>query len=199
MRKVFVSILVILLFLNFSSIGMACTGFTASDENKVLAGMTEDNYSSRRYVEIYPPEDGKFGRIFFGYERYGIQQMINDQGLFWDGFWAPHLDIQNGAGKPRPTGWMLDDWMEVCSTVDEIIDIYNSYDWRNTGIEDAMLFFVDAEGNSAIIEGDDIVYKEGSYQAVTNFYQTHPELGGFGFDRYDTAIDMLDSMDDFSM
>ena len=105
---------------------LACTGFTASDENKVLVGMNEDNYSSRRYVEIYPPEDGRYGRIFFGYERYGIQQMINDQGLFWDGFWAPHLDIQKGFGKPSPASW-IDQWMEYCSTVDEVIDIYNSF------------------------------------------------------------------------
>ncbi len=191
-------ILMIISIVSLSINSLACTGFTASDENKVLVGMNEDNYSSRRYVEIYPPEDGRYGRIFFGYERYGVQQMINDQGLFWDGFWAPHLDIQKGTGKPRPSNW-IDHWMEYCSTVDEIINIYNSFDWRNTGIEDAMLFFVDAQGNSAIIEGDDIVYKEGNYQAVTNFYQTHPELGGFGFDRYDIAIDMLENMNDFSM
>jgi hypothetical protein len=198
MKRGVKTIIVIIFILNFTSIGMACTGFTAYDDKNVLAGMNEDNYSTRRYIEIYPPEDGKFGRIFFGYEGYYIQQMINDQGLLWDGFWAPHLDVQNGAGKPRPNTW-IDDWMEVCSTVDEVIDIYNSYDWRNTGIEDAMLFFVDRQGNSAIIEGDDIIFKEESHQAVTNFYQTHPELGGFGFDRYETAINMLGNMNDFSM
>jgi hypothetical protein len=181
-----------------TSIGLACTGFTSFDDTKVLAGMNEDNYSTRRYVQIYPPEEGKFGKIFFSYVGYGVQQMINDQGLFWDGFWAPHLDIYEGEGKPRPNTW-IDEWMDVCSTVDEVIDIYNSYDWRDTGIEDAMLFFVDRHGNSAIIEGDEIIYKEGNYQVVTNFYQTHPELGGYGFDRYNTAVDLLNNMNDFSM
>jgi hypothetical protein len=124
---------------------------------------------------------------------------MNDQGLFYDGYWAPHLDIQNGAGKPRPYGWMIDEWMEIYSTVDEIIDSYNTYNWRDSGIEDAMLFFIDAQGNSVIIEGDEIIYETGNYQVVTNFYQSHPELGGYGFDRYETAINMLENMDDFSM
>ena len=190
----------IVFILNSASIGIACTGFTASDENKVLVGSNEDSFNTRRYVEIYPPEEGIFGKIFFCYERAYCQQAMNNQGLFYDGFWAPHLDIQKGEGKPAPPdGWMIDDWMNTCSTVDEVIESYESYDWRDSGIEDAMLFFVDRQGNSAIIEGDEIVYKEGSYQAVTNFYQTNPELGGFGFDRYDTAVDMLENMDDFSM
>jgi hypothetical protein len=204
MKKRICVTLVILFFLMSSSIGLAsigiaCTGFTASDDNKVLVGTNEDNRPTRRYVEIHPPGEGKYGKIYFIYDGFGIQQIVNDQGLFWDGFWAPHLDILEGEGKPPPYSWMIDEWMDVCSTVNEIIDIFNSYDWRGTGIEDAMLFFVDRYGNSAIIEGDEIVYKEGSYQAVTNYYQTHPELGGYGFDRYDTAIDMLENMDDLTM
>jgi hypothetical protein len=193
-----ITILEILFVINASSVS-ACTGFTASDDDKVLVGSNEDWRRYRRYVEIYPPEEGAYGKIFFCYDVAYCQQAMNDQGLFYDGFWAPHLDIDEGAGKPRPPGWMIDDWMNECSTVDEVIDSYESYDWRDSGIEDAMLFFVDRHGDSAIIEGDEIVYKEGSYQAVTNYYQTHPELGGYGFDRYETAINMLENMNDFSM
>ncbi|UCB59093.1 MAG: hypothetical protein JSV67_01990 [Thermoplasmatales archaeon] len=200
MRKVKIISICIFFIIVSMNIVSACTGFTASDDNKVLVGSNEDSFNTRRYVEIYPPEEGIFGKIFFCYERAYCQQAMNDQGLFYDGFWAPHFDIQEGEGKPSPPdGWMIDDWMNTCSTVDEVIESYESYDWRDSGIEDAMLFFVDRQGNSAIIEGDGIVYKAGNYQVVTNFYQTHPELGGFGFDRYETAIDMLENMDDFSM
>jgi hypothetical protein len=180
------------------NIASACTGFTLSDNNKVLVGSNEDNTPSRRYVEIIPPLDGKYGKILFGYEGYGINQRINDQGLFWDGFWAPHLDIIKGEGKPRPDSW-IDEWLEVCSTVDEVIDIFNGYDWRDTGLEDGMCFFVDKYGNSAIIEGDEIIYKDGDFQVVTNFYQSHPELGVYPCWRYDIAVNMLENMDDFSM
>jgi len=198
MKKGIVIIIAMIFLLNAASIGIACTGFTASDENKVLVGSNEDSFNTRRYVEIIPPEEGKFGIIYFCYELADRQQGLNDQGLFYDGFWAPHYDITTGAGKPKPDSWIFD-WLEVCSTVDDIVNMFNKYDWRDTGFEDGMLFFVDRYGNSAIFEGEEIVFKEGSYQAVTNFYQTNPGLGGVGFDRYETAINMLENMDDFSM
>lgn len=189
----------IIFILFFSTSASACTGFTASNEEKVLFGINEDSFQTRRYVEIFPPEGEKFGIIYFCYEQAFRQQAMNGQGLFYDGYWAPHLDIQKGEGKPPPDGWMIDEWMETCSTVDEVIDQFDNYDWRDTGLEDAMIFFVDRQRNSAIIEGDDIIYKEGNFQAVTNFYQSHPELGGYGFVRYATAISMLENMTDFSI
>jgi len=182
----------------FSVIISGCTGFTKSINNKVLVGLNEDNYSSRRYLEIHPPEEGRYGKLYCIYSGWGIQQIINDHGLLWDGFWAPHLDINEGEGKPKPDSW-IDEWMNTCSTVDDIIDMYNKYDWRDTAMEDAMLFFVDKQGSSVIIEGDEIIKKEADFQVVTNFYQSHPELGGYGFDRYDIVVNMLKNIDDISM
>lgn len=46
----------IIFVLFFSNIVSACTGFTASDENKVLVGINEDNIPSRRWIEIFPPD-----------------------------------------------------------------------------------------------------------------------------------------------
>jgi hypothetical protein len=199
MKKILFFIVGIVFMLVFSNHAFACTGFTASDNEKVLVGINEDSFNTRRYVEIFPPEDGRFGIAYFCYEIAFRQQAMNDQGLFYDGYWAPHLDIQKGEGKPPPHGWMIDEWMENCSTVDEVVDQFDNYDWRDTGIEDAMLFFVDGQGNSVIIEGDEIIYKDGDFQAVTNFYQSDPGLGGVGFYRYKKAISMLENMTDFSM
>jgi hypothetical protein len=127
---------------------------------------------------------------------------MNDQGLFWDGFSAPYLEITKGEDKIP----ILDrqyffnaTLAENCSTVNDVVDLLDSHDIRDFGYERLQILFVDRFGNSMIFEGDEYVFKEGDYQAVTNFYQTHPELGGYGFDRYDTAIDMLENMDDFSM
>ena len=122
-RKIILTLCVICFI---SSSSLACTGFTASDGNNVLVGGNEDNVDSEIFVHIIPPGDGSYGKIFCFYTGFGIQHMINDQGLYWDGFWAPHLDIYEGEGKPRPYTW-INEWMDTCSTVDEIIDIYNSH------------------------------------------------------------------------
>ena len=44
-------------------------------------------------------------------------------------------------------------------------------------MDDIQGFFVDRTGNSVIIEGDEVIYKQGNYQVVTNYLQNHPELG----------------------
>lgn len=202
-NKIFflIAILTTLFVISTSSVS-ACTGFTASDDNKVLVGINEDNRPSRRWIEVFPPKEGKFGKIFFCYQVNGRQQGMNDQGLFWDGFSAPYLEITKGEGKIP----ILDrqyffnaTLAENCSTVNDVVDLLDSHDIRDFGYERLQILFVDRFGNSMIFEGDEYVLKEGDYQAVTNFYQTHPELGGYGFDRYATAIAMLENMDDFSM
>jgi len=59
MKKGIVIIIVMLFLFNAASIGMACTGFTASDENKVLVGSNEDhNTYNIKWIEVHPPEEG---------------------------------------------------------------------------------------------------------------------------------------------
>jgi hypothetical protein len=66
-------------------------------------------------------------------------------------------------------------------------------------MENFQYFIVDRFGNSAIIEGDEIIYKDGIYQVVTNFLQSDPSHGWFPCWRYNTAVDMLENMLDFSV
>ncbi|MCK4678016.1 MAG: hypothetical protein KAT48_07805, partial [Bacteroidales bacterium] len=51
----------------------------------------------------------------------------------------------------------------------------------------------DSSGHSMIVEGDNIIAMEDSYQVLTNFYQSHPELGGYPCWRFETATEMLNS------
>ncbi len=202
MKKTIYCIFGVIFLLISTSFGLACTGFTASDDNKVLVGINEDNIPSRRWVEIFPPDEGKFGKIFFCYQINGRQQGMNDQGLFWDGFYAPYLEITKGEGKisiPDRQYFFNNTLAENCSTVYDVVDLLNRHDIRDFRYEELQILFVDRFGNSMIFEGDEYVFKEGDYQAVTNFYQTHPELGGYGFDRYETAITMLENMNELSM
>ena len=66
-------------------------------------------------------------------------------------------------------------------------------------MERYQVLWVDTTGASVVIEGDDIVFKDGDYQVVTNFIQTHPWLGGYPCWRYDTAVNMLDVMTELSV
>jgi hypothetical protein len=198
-------VVVIVFILNSTSIVIACTGFTASDDNKVLVGSNEDHsHNNIKWIEVHPPEEGNYGHILFGHNHWYVQGM-NDQGLYWDGYDAPYLEVTKGEGlTPIPDNLYFFNHViiENCSTIYDVIELLDSHDIRDLPIERCQVIFIDRFGNSVIWEGDDYVFKQGSYQAVTEFYQTHPELGGFGltcFERYETAINMLENMDDFSM
>ena len=84
MKKILFFIAGIVFMLVFSNIAFACTGFTASEDEEVIVGINEDSFNTRRYVEIFPPEEGKFGIIYFCYEIAFRQQAMNnhrDKGL----------------------------------------------------------------------------------------------------------------------
>ena len=56
-----------------------------------------------------------------------------------------------------------------------------------------MLMFSDKSGDSVIIEGDEFVRKEGSFQVVTNFYQSRQENDRAMCPRFDSAVGMLEA------
>lgn len=178
--------------------------FTASNDELVLVGSNEGhNHNNIKWIEVHPPKEGKYGHILFGHNWHA--QGMNDQGLYWDGFEAPYLEVTKGEGlTPIPDNLYFFNHViiENCSTIFDVIELLDSHDISDLPIQQCQVIFIDRFGNSVIFEGDDYVFKEGDYQAVTEFYQTHPELGGFGttyLERYETAINMLENMDDFSM
>jgi hypothetical protein len=122
---------------------------------------------------------------------------LNEKGLCFDVFLHPLLKPVNSSHKPEYQGDLMAHCLEVCSTVDEVLDVFNLYNLEF--MEDIQFFVVDASGNSVIIEGDSIIQKQGSYQVVTNFLQSHPELGWYPCWRYETAVGMLEDMSDFSV
>jgi len=193
----------------------ACTGFTASDKENVLVGDNVDWYYPDFNLRFFPAEKGKFGKVHFDndwplpwnpdYET--PYSGMNDQGLFYASFATPYLEIIN-QGKKLPI--FTDDYyiwdikahcLSYCSTVQEVIDVYKEYNLKITGLQDNQHFYVDRHGDSVIIEGDEIIYKEGDFQVVTNFVQSHPDLptGPTAFSRYNTAVSMLENMTDLSV
>jgi choloylglycine hydrolase len=188
----------------------ACTGFTYNDENNVFACHNDDSGDININMRFFPAKDNKYGMVIFEFgffESDGTVVMIpfagmNDQGCWFNSYGTPYLVPVNSGDKPffsdpdcyykDSTSALAEYFMAKCSIVSEVIDIIDDYNLEEWSF--FQLLVADGTGNSAIIEGDDIIYKEGDFQVVSNFLQSHPELGGYPCDRYDTAISMLENM-----
>ncbi len=194
----------------------ACTGFTASDDEYVLAGCNFDwSQDYNMYIHFFPAEKGKFGRVIFDMwwpvednpDYIVPKQGMNDQGLFYDIYLTPTLHPLNSTDKPiffndDPDYYDSSYWaycLAKCSTVSEVLDIYDKYNLEVMYFLQA--FYADRNGDSVIIEGDDIIFREGDFQVVSNFYHSHPEIGalGNGFERYYTAVSMLENMTELTV
>ncbi len=185
---------------------MACTGFTASENNIVLVGNNEDWWHPDSYIRVTPPSGTSYGRIIFDVKfplpnsqnYYSAFGGMNDQGLFFDIYSHPPLVPVNSSDKPDfNVGEIARYIIRVCATVDEVVSKFDQYNLEF--MDDIQYFFVDRTGNSVIIEGDEIIYKDGEYQVVTNFLQSDPSHGWYPCWRYDTAISMLENMTELSV
>jgi choloylglycine hydrolase len=217
MKKIIRILIVILLISPAVFSVSACTDFTVSEDETILVGANHDwSATFNVYMHFFPAEEGKYGRVIFEFhfplqmglrylpEYIAPKQGMNDQGLYFDLLWTPILIPVNSSDKPifdndDPDYYQYAIWaycLAKCSTVSEVLDIFDQYNLEAMYFVQA--FFVDKYGDSLIIEGDDIVYREGDFQVVTNFFQNHPELGGYPCRRYATAVSMIENMTDLS-
>ena len=168
----------------------ACTVFYAADDETVLGGNNEDYSDPNTGFFLYPAEKGKYGWIKFGYMGGWPQGGMNDQGLFWDATACPSLDMPySEANKIKYDGPLMQKVMQECSTVQEALAVFENYYCVDQ--YKGQYLIGDQTGASAIIEGDNFIIKENSYQVLTNFYQSHPDMGGYPCWRYETAVSML--------
>jgi len=218
MKRKFLGIYFLTLLITFvivtASFVSACTTFQSYDLDDVLVGSNMDwSKNFMIYMHFFPAEEGKFGRVFFelpfplvDYPNLICPKMgMNDQGLHVNVHLCPYLDPVNSSGKPLFESEDPDYYqiaihaycLAKCSTVSEVIDVFDQYNLKY--YSEGQLFAVDRFGDSVIIEGDDIIYKEGNFQVLTNFYQSHPELGGWPCWRYEKACSMLENMTEISV
>jgi hypothetical protein len=145
----------------------ACTAFMMTDGEVVLVGNNEDYKVPYTRVWFIPADNGSFGRVYFGYDNWSPQGGMNDQGLFFDYFSVPKLKIKKSSDKPQFPGPVTDTTMAKCATVKDVLELYSKYYFKwNPKIQ---MFVADKNGDSAIIEGDNVVRNYDSYQVVTNF------------------------------
>jgi hypothetical protein len=175
----------------------ACTGFCVSQGDLVLVGNNEDWKNPFTKVWYEPARDGKYGRVYFGFDNFYPQGGMNEKGLVFDGFATGPHKVKDSLNKPTYGGNLMDTVMAQCATVDEALKLFDKYNLEF--LERAMFFVADENGESAIIEGDKIIRKNGKYQIVTNFYQSEVKDGQIPCERYKIADAMLKDADEISV
>lgn len=190
--KIFTSFFIIFI-LSLQNL-LACTGIAVYRYNSAYFGNNEDYYKTNTYIEFLPAANGKLGRVYVGYmDIPGPQGGMNDQGLCFDGFATPYLQVVYSTHLPMLPYNIKEIMMETCSTVGEVITLFSQYNL--TPMERGQLLVADRFGDAAIIEGDSIISIAGDSLVCTNFYQSNPSLGGWPCWRYNTANAMLSQLD----
>jgi len=190
-------ILILILALTHSTPLIPCTVFFATDGIVVLGGNNEDWSDPNTMFWFIPSNSGKYGWLKFGFGSGYPQGGMNDQGLFWDATACAYLDMPySEANKERHDGSLMQKVMEECSSINEALIIFQNYycddQYR------AQYLVGDKTGVSIIVEGDSIITMSDNYQVMTNFYHSHPELGGYPCWRYESAVSMLNSNNEIS-
>ena len=177
-----------ILFFFINATVEACTVFYYSDGKIILVGNNEDWPEPFTKIWYYPSEENKYGIVHFGWDGQP-QGGMNEKGLFYDFTYTPFLKVTKSEGKPFYEGNLIHKMMQECADIDEAIELLNGYNLKF--LERGQLIIGDADGNSAIIEGDSIIYKKGDYQICTNFSQSQYKEGTYPCDRYNKVDDML--------
>ncbi len=190
MRKTLQLIIATFLLIVLHTPTLACTIFSADDGIITLAGNNGDYSDANTYIVFYPAENGKHGRMYAGWKQFWWQTGMNDQGLFFASASTTFLEVHNSTQKPRPPRYLMYICIEQCSTVEDVLEVFDQYNLDF--LENLQLMVSDATGASIIIEGDPIHLKQDYYQVVTNFRlsQTDPPYPCW---RYNTAVAMFQS------
>jgi hypothetical protein len=176
----------------------SCTVFYAADDNVALLGNNEDFTNPFTYIWFVPAAPGKYGRVYFGYDEGFPQGGVNEKGLAFDGLGLPYKEYSQPSDKPEYEGRNLfDKIMSESATVGEALTIFESY--SPVGMNNFQLLVGDASGDAMIVEGENILRKEGSFQVATNFRLSENPEPPFPCARYSLAFDSLSNASSFSV
>lgn len=205
MKCISISIIIFLLLPASLQTAKSCTVFYASDGKKVLAATNKDWNNLNTAIRVMPASEGKFGRIYFGYNiPEGFQNVggINEYGLWYDGASLPgRSDIANYFNKPEYKGELCEKALEECQTVEEVIGLYSQYftpHWQGH------IMWGDKDGNSVVIEFGEkdvcFIHRKESFQLMTNHYLLDTiNTRWVKCRRFETAKNMLGEYSNFSV
>lgn len=154
MKKIIIFLFILMLFLTCNLL-FACTAFYASNDTIALAGKNEDAISADHYIWFCPPEVGKYGRVYFGYDFFldhkEASNGINDHGLFFNIVYAPDVEFKNDITGESYQGNLLEKILEECSSIKEVLALLKKYN-NLQYYDNFQIMLGDRHGNSLIIE-----------------------------------------------
>jgi hypothetical protein len=172
---------------------LACTAFCAANSKLVLVGNNEDYNNHNTRMWFVPGENGRYGRLYVGFDNMFPQGGMNERGLWFDGFATSPIEvIRSPKTRPAPVP-LIEKVMSECATVEQVVRMLSGYD--RDYLQRAILMFADATGDAAIIEANAILRKKGSFQVQTNFHQSLPKPE-YDCRRFKTATAMLEKAGD---
>ncbi|MFC1606682.1 hypothetical protein ACFL47_01825 [Candidatus Latescibacterota bacterium] len=196
MKKYFFALTALMLCLTTSP-SSSCTIFTASRNGITLAGNNEDFIDPATNVWFISPTSGKYGRMYWGFGVGLPQGGMNVCGLFFDCAATKPCMFTHADERPQYESNPLEKMIEECATVDEALRMLGEYDLRHMFRFQVMI--ADRTGDSAIIEGETIIRRQGDYQVATNFRQSLDEETPYSLDRYTSAVELLNGSDDVTV
>jgi len=184
----------------------SCTIFFISYEGSVFFGNNEDFKNPLTYYWTKPPEDDKYGILYFGFNDFGPQGGVNEKGLAFDGNALPYVKVNSHTERLQASESIVNNIiMQNCATVDEAIKMAYSYDWGSlySGKFAGQYLLADSSGDAAILgfgpDGELVVTRKNrgnGYIVSTNFNRANPEnrYGPYPCKRFNTASTMLESI-----
>jgi hypothetical protein len=154
MRAVTAPAILLVLSLSMNQPLWPCTIFKVTRQGRTLVGNNEDDNNPDTKVWFLVPEEGKYGRVFFGYNDAVPQGGMNDRGLFFD--WVadnPSDDWIRDARKLNYGGSVSEKILEQAATVEEALRFYEIY--NETAFSKSRTMLVDRDGATAIVSWRD--------------------------------------------
>lgn len=173
-----------------------CSSVTKSIGDKTLVGGNFDSTNPYTQVKIVPGDKGKNGVIYLGYGENNLIAWsggVNDKGLSLNFFSVPTIKVKRSLFKWDYKGFVHRKILEECETLEEAIKLIKKYE--RSYLSSVQLLIVDKYGESAIVEGNNIIFKKGNYQAVTNFYQSEIDDSNNSCKRYRNIVSNINSVD----
>jgi len=167
---------------------LGCTIFKVTKGTVTLVGNNEDDNNVNTKVWFLAPENGKFGRVFFGFADGTPQGGLNDQGLFFD--WVadnPSPEWHRDPNKRNYAGSVSELILEEARTVEDALRIYERY--NETAFLRSRTLLVDKSGASAIVS-----WKNGALETVRG----QGEFQGLGYG-YATASSSVRNANQYSI
>ena len=127
----------------------ACTIFMATQGDLTLVGNNEDWKETATRAWFLAPEEGKYGRVFFGFENGWAQGGMNEKGLCYDWVAGYKEDWSPDPEKKQLIGNVSEKILEKAATVEEALAFFGKYNVPPFAMAKIML--VDRQGVSAIV------------------------------------------------